>query len=118
MKSERSFPKFIITEKGARWTDTGHPWIYEGEIISGDDFVENGSIVDAVSEKGKYIGSGFLSRKSKIRIRLISRNANDRFDQAFWERRIRYAWDYRKTAMGMTFPAAVLFSVKLMDSPV
>ena len=100
MKSERSFPKFIITEKGARWTDTGHPWIYEGEIISGDDFVENGSIVDAVSEKGKYIGSGFLSRESKIRIRLISRNANDRFDQAFWERRIRYAWDYRKTAMG------------------
>ena len=53
MKAERSYPKFIITEKGTRWTDTGHPWIYEGEVISGDESVENGAIVDAVSEKGK-----------------------------------------------------------------
>ena len=56
--------------------------------------------MDAVSEKGKYLGSGFFSRESKIRIRLLSRNANDRFDADFWRRRIRYAWDYRKTVMG------------------
>ena len=56
--------------------------------------------MDAVSEKDKYLGTGFLSRQSKIRVRLLSRNANDRFDEAFWRRRIRYAWDYRKTVMG------------------
>ena len=99
MKSERVYPRFIITRKGTRWAET-HPWIYEAEVISGDENCENGCIVDAVSENGKYIGSGFLSRSSKIRIRLVSRNANDRFDTAFWERRIRYAWEYRKTAMG------------------
>ena len=33
-------------------------------------------------------------------IRIISRNANDNFDEAFFERRIKYAWDYRKTVMG------------------
>ncbi|MGN0978333.1 MAG: class I SAM-dependent rRNA methyltransferase, partial [Faecousia sp.] len=55
---------------------------------------------DAVSEKGKYLGTGFVSRNSKIRLRLVSRNANDRFDEAFWRRRIQYAWDYRKTVMG------------------
>ncbi len=60
----------------------------------------NGSIVDVVTEGGKYLGTGFLSLHSKIRVRLISRNANDRFDAAFWERRIRYAWEYRKTVMG------------------
>ena len=98
MKAERDFPRFIISEKGARWVNGGHPWIYEGEVLSGDD-CENGSIVDAVSEKGRYLGSGFLSRNSRIRIRLISRNANDRFDGDFWRRRVRYAWDYRKTVM-------------------
>ena len=51
--------------------------------------------MDAVSEKGKYLGSGFFSCESKIRIRLLSRNANDRFDAAFWRRRLRYAWAYR-----------------------
>lgn len=100
MKREREYPKFTVTEKGARWVGSGHPWIYEAEVIDGDFECENGAIVDAVSEKGKYLGTGFLSLDSKIRIRLISRNANDRFDEAFWRRRVSYAWEYRKTVMG------------------
>ena len=100
MKSERAFPRFVITPKGSRWVEQGHPWIYAGEVIREEGTCENGALVDAVSEKGKYLGTGFLSRESKIRIRLLSRNANDRFDEAFWRRRIQYAWDYRKTVMG------------------
>ena len=100
MKSERNFPKCIITPKGTRWVEQGHPWIYEAEVIQLEGAWENGGLVDAVSEKGKYLGTGFLSLQSKIRVRLISRNANDKFDQAFWQRRIQYAWAYRKTVMG------------------
>ena len=99
MKVEREFPRFTITAKGTRWVEQGHPWIYADEIIREEGQCENGSLVDAVSEKGKYLGTGFVSRESKIRVRLISRNANDRFDEAFWQRRIQYAWDYRKTVM-------------------
>ena len=100
MKAERGFPRFIITAKGTRWVEQGHPWIYGGEVLREEGACENGALVDAVSEKGKYLGTGFVSRSSKIRVRLISRNANDRFDEAFWQRRIQYAWDYRKTVMG------------------
>ena len=100
MKAERGFPRFIITPKGTRWVEQGHPWIYADEVIREEGACENGALADAVSEKGKYLGTGFVSRESKIRIRLLSRNANDRFDQAFWKRRIKYAWDYRKTVMG------------------
>ena len=100
MKSQREFPRLVISPKGTRWVEQGHPWIYEAEVVSGGEDAENGVLVDAVSEKGKYLGTGFLSRKSKIRVRLISRNTNDRFDAAFWKRRIKYAWDYRKVVMG------------------
>jgi len=102
MKSERQYPKAIITKKGIRWVENGHPWIYGEEVLSLDqeDSLENGCIVDAIGENGKYLGSGFLSKKSKIRIRLLSHNANDKFDEAFWTRRIRYALDYRKVVMG------------------
>ena len=100
MKAERKYPKCIVTNKGTRWVESGHPWIYEAEVMRIEGECENGALVDAVSEKGKYLGTGFLSRESKIRVRLISRNANDRFDAAFWRRRVRYAWDYRKTVMG------------------
>ena len=99
MKVEREFPRFTITAKGTRWVEQGHPWFYADEVIREEGQCENGSLVDAVSEKGKYLGTGFVSRESKIRVRLISRNANDRFDEAFWQRRIQYAWDYRKTVM-------------------
>ena len=100
MKIEREYPSFIITKKGSAWVGTGHPWIYAQEIISKSTEPENGALVDALSENGRYLGTGLYSRESKIGLRLISRNASDRFDAEFWKRRIRYAWDYRRTVMG------------------
>ena len=100
MKIEREYPSFIITKKGSAWVGTGHPWIYAQEIISKSTEPENGALVDALSENGRYLGTGLYSRESKIGLRLISRNANDRFDAEFWKRRIRYAWDYRRAVMG------------------
>ena len=100
MKIEREYPSFIITKKGSAWVGTGHPWIYAQEIISKSAEPENGALVDALSENGRYLGTGLYSRESKIGLRFISRNANDRFDAEFWKRRIRYAWDYRRTVMG------------------
>ena len=100
MKIEREYPSFIITKKGSAWVGTGHPWIYAQEIISKSTEPENGALVDALSENGRYLGTGLYSRESQIGLRLISRNANDRFDAEFWKRRIRYAWDYRRTVMG------------------
>ncbi len=100
MKQHRDYPVAVVTKKGARSVEQGHPWIYDTEVISLEDGWENGGLADAVDEKGKYLGTGLISERSKIRIRLISRNANDRFDQDFFRRRIRYAWEYRKTVMG------------------
>ena len=100
MRAGRDYPALTVTKKGMRWVEGGHPWIYEGEVLSIDEGAENGGLCDAVSENGKYLGTGFLSRNSKIRLRLVSRNANDRFDAEFWRRRVQYAWDYRRTVMG------------------
>ncbi len=99
MKQTRDYPLFTVTKKGTRWVEGGHPWIYAEEIITKSTEPENGGLADAVSEGGKYLGTGLYSRESKIGLRLISRNANDRFDAEFWRRRIRYAWDYRKAVM-------------------
>ena len=117
MKTLRPWPRITITKKGTRWTEGGHPWIYEAEVLRMEDAEgrlfadqadgtplseapENGALVDVVSEGGKYLGTGFLSLESKIRVRILSRNANDRFDEEFWHRRVRYALDYRKAVMG------------------
>ena len=102
MKAQRSYPTVTITRKGENAIVGGHPWVYEGEVTGINGHYENGDLVDVLSQKGRYLGTGFINDNSKIRIRLISRNANDKFDEAFWERRLRYAWEYRKTVMGET----------------
>lgn len=100
MKQERIYAKAFVTKKAERSIDNGHPWVYDTEVTNIEGEYENGGLVDVCSLKGKYLGTGFISETSKIRIRIISKNANDKFDEKFWERRIKYAWDYRKTVMG------------------
>ncbi len=105
MKTLRPYPRATITPKGEHALGKGHPWVYAAEVdaiepAAGTAGVVNGSLVDVVSRKGTYLGTGLLSESSKIRIRLVTRNANDRFDWAFWKRKLQWAWEYRKTVMG------------------
>lgn len=100
MKQSRDFPVLRISPKAELSVRNGHPWIYDTEILDVSGACENGGLVDVASKKGRYLGTGFLSETSKIRVRLISRNPNDRFDEAFYERRLSYAWKYRKAVMG------------------
>ena len=102
----RDFPAISVTKKAEDSLRTGHPWVYDAELTGG--LPENptdydGELVDVLSSKGRYLGTGFYNSHSKIRIRVISTNANDRFDEAFWERRVRYCVDYRRTVMGNDF---------------
>lgn len=96
----RAYPKFYITAKGERAARGGHPWVFGEEVTKVEGSYTNGDLVDVVTGKGKYLGTGFVNDHSKIRVRLISANTNDKFDEAFWERRLRYALEYRRTVMG------------------
>lgn len=100
---ERSFPKAKITKKGELALKGGHPWVFDAEVKEVAGNFENGDLVDVFSEKDRYLGTGFINENSKIRIRLISRNANDKFDEEFYRRRIKWAIEYRKTVMGDDF---------------
>jgi len=100
MKAQRSYEQVTITAKGEAALTGGHPWVYDGEVTGLSGAVTDGGLVDVIGPKGAYLGTGFYNSHSRIRVRLLSRNANDKFDEAFWRRRIQYAWDYRKTVMG------------------
>ncbi|MBR6940393.1 MAG: class I SAM-dependent rRNA methyltransferase, partial [Clostridia bacterium] len=98
--TERNFPSVTVTPKAERTLRNGNPRVYDTEIVSSSGEAENGALVDVFSVKGAYLGTGFISFHSKIRVRIVSSNANETFSPAFWERRIRYALDYRRTVMG------------------
>ena len=103
MLHDRPYPRFTVNKKAETSLRAGHPWVYGEEILSCEGTYENGDIGDVVSEKGTYLGSGFINDTSKIRVRIISDNPNDDFSEAFFRRRIRYALDYRRRVMGSQF---------------
>ncbi len=104
----RTYPVYTVTPKAEKSLRNGHPWVYGEEVVQMTQEASDGEIVDVRSGKGAYLGSGWVSQKSKIRVRVISSNANDKFDEAFFKRRIRYALDYRKCVMGEDFRACRL----------
>ena len=99
MKQARPYPRIVVTRKAARSLKAGHPWVFEGEVLEAEPCA-NGSVVDVFEENGTWQGAGLLSQESKIRVRIVTRNANDRVDEAFWARRVAWAWEHRKVAMG------------------
>ena len=78
MKAERAYPRATVTNKAQAAILRGHPWVYGAEILSVSEPPENGGLVDVLGKKGQYLGTGFWSETSKIQVRLLSRNANDR----------------------------------------
>ncbi len=100
---ERKYCKVAVSQKAEKSLRSGHPWVYGEEITQVSGTYRSGDLVDVFSGKGKWLGTGWINDASKIRVRLLSRNGNDRFDEAFWERRVRYALDYRRTVMGKEF---------------
>ncbi len=100
MKQTRPWPAFSVTRKAETALHSGHPWVYDTEITAAPDTLPApGAIVDVFGPKGSWLGAGFFSPSSKIRVRIVSRNANDRMDESFWKRRLEYAWAYRKAVL-------------------
>ena len=105
---ERSYAKLTVTAKAERALRAGHPWVYGEEVTSQVGDYAPGDVVDVLSPKGRWLGAGLVNDQSKIRVRLLSRNPNDRFNEAFFRRRVEYALRYRKTVMGGDFSACRL----------
>ncbi len=99
MKMKREFPFARVSRKQEASLKKGHPWIYEDEISETEGEITNGCLIDVFGTKNNYLGTGFYSEKSKIRIRILGTNANEKYDDAFFERKVRYALQYRKDVM-------------------
>ena len=95
----------VTLKKGeGRTIKAGGAWIYDNEIDTITGSFTNGDIVRVHDFDGYPMGSGFINQNSKIRVRMLTRKADQVIDEAFLYSRIQAAWDYRKAVM----PAADL----------
>ena len=108
MLQNRQFPYVCVTKKQEYSLKKGHPWIFEDEITEENGTIENGCLIDVYGHKGQYLGTGLYSSASRIRIRLLGNNANEKYDDAFFARKVRYALQYRRDVMKDDFTACRL----------
>jgi len=73
----------------------GHPWVFDNEILSISGECADGGIIDVISAGGKFLGRGYFNPKSKITVRILTRE-DEEINRAFFEKRIVAAWEYRK----------------------
>ncbi len=86
----------ILKKGGGRLLKAGGLWIYDNEIdrIEGD--FSNGDIISVRDFDGYPMGQGFINMHSKIRIRMMSRQGDQKIDEEYLRARVRQAWEYRK----------------------
>ena len=91
---------YITLKKGGgRTLKAGGAWIYDNEIDSVTGDVADGELVHVHDFDGYPMGNGFINQNSKIRIRMMTRKADQVIDHDFLTMRVKNAWDYRKTTV-------------------
>ena len=83
-------------------------WIYDNEIDWYDDICPDGGIVDVIDSRMKFVARGYFNSKSKIVVRVLTRDKNEDIDEAFFRRKIQAAWDFRRT-LGFSDSCRVIF---------
>ena len=85
----------IVNEKGVPFLKSGQMWMFRNNLVSMKD-CEEGDIADVISEDGEYLGTGFVSEKSHITVRILTHDRNVEINDAFFEEKIRDAYAFRK----------------------
>lgn len=88
--------KFYLYRGKGRNAENGHLWIYANEIENFDGEYENGDIIEIYNFRQEFIGKGFINDASKIAIRIMTRDINEKIDEDFFRKRLKAASDYRK----------------------
>ena len=87
----------VTLKKGeGRTLKAGGMWVFDNEIASIMGDFENGDIIAIHDFDGYFMGYGYINTNSKITIRLLARRKDMVIDEAFFEQRVRDAWNYRK----------------------
>ncbi len=76
----------VVSAKGARRWQQGHPWIYRSDVITRP--ASEPGAVRVTDHRGKPIGVALWSPASEISLRMVDRNDRAELDADWWKGRI------------------------------
>jgi len=90
------YPRVILGRGRERRQYQGHPWVYDGEIAQVTGQPSDGAVVDCYSHDGVFLGRGYFNSRSKIRLRVLTRQVDEDVDEALLRRRLVWALERRQ----------------------
>jgi 23S rRNA (cytosine1962-C5)-methyltransferase len=85
----------VVSAKGARRWQLGHPWIYRSDVIERPTAPPGA--VRVQDQRGKPIGVALWSPASEISLRMVDRHPGAELDDAWWRKRIGAAIERRQS---------------------
>ncbi len=90
----------VTLKKGeGRTLKSGGVWVFDNEIATITGTFKNGDIVSVHDFDGYPMGKGFINQNSRIRVRMMTRKADQEIDEEFLRMRVKNAWEYRKVTV-------------------
>jgi 23S rRNA (cytosine1962-C5)-methyltransferase len=91
--------KVVISRRGAERIAGGHLWVYRADVEKAPAALESGEVVALVDGRGRFQGKAFWSSRSKIAIRLVTRDEIP-IDEGFFAGRLSQAIELRRRVLG------------------
>ena len=85
------YPRLILKMNGERRQQLGHPWVYDGEIARLEGTPADGDVADCYSHKGTFLGRGYFNSRSKIRLRILTRDPEAESDEVLLRQHLAWA---------------------------
>src|SRR5438132_14113310 len=67
---------------------SSHPWIFQKMVEKPAKRIPGGSVVDIVDRENQWVGRGFYNGHSRIALRVLTNDAAEPIDAAFFARRL------------------------------
>src|SRR5438552_942077 len=67
---------------------SSHPWIFQKMVEKPAKRIPGGSVVDIVDRDNQWVGRGFYNGHSRIALRVLTSDAAETIDAAFFARRL------------------------------
>ena len=87
---------------------SGGWWVYDNEIDWIDDICTDGGIVDVLDSRMQFVARGYFNRRSKIAVRVLTRDESEVINRDFFRRRVETAWKFRQS-LGFSNACRVVF---------
>lgn len=75
---------------------SSHPWIFQKMVERPSTRLPPGSVVDILDRDGRWVGRGFYNGHSRITLRVLTTQAEQAIDQAFFAHKLEQALTLRR----------------------